>query len=118
MPQASYPDIIDNLALFSGLGHAEKTELLRDGRMYHYKRGEYLFHHGDPIQYFYIICSGTVQLLRANRDGDHVTTDLVIPGKTICKDEIFHHHSNYHQVSALAVDEVVAVQFAAGWLKK
>ncbi len=118
MPQTLYPDVINNLKLFSGLSDHEKEKILRDGKIRWYERGHQLFRHGDPIQHFYIVCSGAMQLLRATPDGHEITTDVVIPGNTLCKREIFRDQARHHQVSAVVVKDVVVVEFPAAWLKK
>ena len=108
---------MNNIPLFSGVPEDERDELLQKGRIQQLSRGEYLFHLGDPIEHFYIICQGNMQLLRETPDGKEITTNVKFRGKTIGKIEIlkaFKHHT----VSACALDDVVLLEFSASWLKK
>lgn len=118
MPQTLFPDVINNLNLFSGISHQEKLAFMREGRIRWCAKGQYLFRYGEPINHFYIVCSGLVQLLRQTPDGCLITTDFVIPGKTIGKNEIFHKFSNHRQLSAIATEDTIVVEFSAAWLKK
>ena len=118
MPQALFPDVINKLKLFDGLNTEQKGVLLREGRIRWCGQGQYLFHSGDPVSHFYIVCSGAMQLLRQTPDGDQITTDVVIAGKTISKTEIFRDAKNRHNVSAVAIEDAIVLEFSAAWLKK
>lgn len=110
------PAAIKSIPLFSGLTDQEKDVLLAGGRTHAYSKGEHLFLHGDELKNFYIICNGTVRIYRSNADGHETTTDVAISGKTMCKTEVFQ-ASRLHTVSAVAVDDVVVMEFPVSWLK-
>ncbi|HEU5046524.1 MAG TPA: Crp/Fnr family transcriptional regulator [Rickettsiales bacterium] len=116
MADAIFPSSIKSIPLFAGLTEQERDNLLSAGRTHNYSKGEHLFMHGDPLKNFYIICSGTVRLYRSTAEGNEVTTDIAISGKTMCKTEIFQAARN-HTVNALAVDEVVVLEFPVSWLR-
>lgn len=116
MTSSVLPDSVRNMPLFSGLTERERSDLLSSGRSHSYSKGEHLFLQGDPLKNFYIVLKGTVRLYRSNADGHEVTTDVAIAGKTMCKTEIFQASRN-HTVSALAVDEVVVLEFPVNWLR-
>lgn len=117
MPYKTFPDVVNNLALFSGIPELERNQLLQEGQLRHVARGGYLFHHGDPVERFYIICRGNMQLVRETPDGKEITTAVKSRGKTIGKVEIlktFKHHT----LSACAVTDVDVLEFSAEWLRK
>ena len=117
MPYKTFPDIVNNLALFAGVPAKERDSLLQSGVLRNVARGKYLFHHGDPVTHFYIVCRGAMRLMRETPDGKEITTDVTGQGKTIGKVEILKTFK-YHTVSARAVEDVVALEFPATWLKK
>lgn len=116
MPLMNYSDIVSNLPLFSGISEEEKKRLLKNGKLRHIASGDYLFHNGDVIHHFYIICTGSVQLLRETPDGKKITTDISTRGRTIGKAEILN-TSTHHNVSAFALEDVTLLEFPAKWLK-
>ena len=117
MPYKSFPSVVNNLPLFSGISEEERDGLLREGKLRQLAKGEYLFHQGDPIPYFYIICSGNMQMLRDTPDGKAITTQMKPRGKTIGKADILLGDSSHHRVSACAIDDVVLLEFPASWLR-
>lgn len=116
MPPTIYPDIIRALPLFSGLNEQDKAALLTGGRIRQCKRGQLLFHHGDPVTHFYIIISGTVQFSRENPDGHEKTIDVFKAGQTMCESEIMD-ACRHHRVNAIALDDVAVMEFPMAWLK-
>lgn len=117
MPSKMFPDAINSLALFAGISPEERDNFLRAGHIRKLSRGEYIFHRGDPVKHFYIVCSGNVQLIRETPDGKEITTDITSRGKTIGKMDIlqaFHQHT----ASACAIDDVQVLEFPATWLKE
>ncbi|NDF11801.1 MAG: Crp/Fnr family transcriptional regulator [Proteobacteria bacterium] len=115
MPYTTYS--LDKLPLLAGLKDEEKKALISSGIERHYPKGSYLFHCGEPVTHFYVVCSGAMQLVRGTTDGKEVTQDIVIQGKTIGKTEILQQVHKIHMVSALAVEDSVVLEFPAAWLK-
>ena len=117
MPKTISPNQVWDCYLFSGMTQQEKGELLKEGHISHYSRGEYLFQHGDAIQNFHIVCSGTVQLFRQTPDGRQFTTGVIAAGRSIGEAEIFT-TIREHQLSAVAVDDVVTMKLHMAWIKE
>lgn len=117
MLEKTFPDIIENLPLFQGVPAAERSRLLSAGRLRRLSRGEYLFRHGDPIKSFYIVCSGSMRLVRETPDGKEVTTDITCEGSTIGKIDVLRDFSA-HTVSACAIGDAAVLEFPAGWLRE
>src|SRR6185369_8813019 len=79
--QVTYPHVLRTLSLFAGLSESERGRLVQTGKVRRYKAGENLFHYGDPVAQFYIVCDGAVQLFRETADGHEVTSDVQIAGE-------------------------------------
>lgn len=117
MPFKAYSEILNNLKLFSGIAVDERDKLLSQGHLRHLNPDDMLFRHGDPIDHFYIVCSGAVRLTRETPDGKQITTDISPSGKTIGKSDIFQTRYHQHRVSAIAVDKCTVLEFPASWLR-
>lgn len=110
------PPIIRAMPLFSGLTEKDKDNLLQEGRLRNYSRGQIVFRHGEPVAQFCIITSGTIQLYRENAEGDEKTIDLLTIGQTLCESEIMD-ACRSHRASVKAVDESTLLSFPVNWLK-
>lgn len=116
MPDKLVAEVAEKLALFAGINADDRNSMLQEGRLRYVTRGEYLFHNGDPVSRFYIVCSGSMRLTRETPDGKELTTDITCRGKTIGKFDIlksFRHHST----GACAIDDAVVLEFPSIWLK-
>lgn len=112
----SVTDIAQTLPLLSGMTDNEKSGMLKEGQVRNYARGEHLFLHGDPAKHMYVLCKGTVRLIRETPDGNEFTTDVMIAGQTVGDTELFSPHGEY-PYNAIAVDDVTALRFDTAWLK-
>lgn len=52
------------------------------------RRGEYLFHAGDPFRAVYVIRAGSVKMVNGSREGDERITGFYLPGELIGLDAI------------------------------
>jgi CRP/FNR family transcriptional regulator, dissimilatory nitrate respiration regulator len=86
------------------------------GQIRHLHEGERLFCHGDPIEHFYIVCSGVVRMVRETPDGMQLTANIAFRGKTIGKPDIFEPWHRHHHVTAYAVEQSTLLVFSANWL--
>lgn len=110
------PDSVRKLPLFSDLGEGEKDTLLAGAKLRELSRGDTLFHYGDPVTHFYVICQGQIQLFRATGDGHEKTLDILKSGQTLCEAEIMD-SCRTHRANAMAVEKAVIIEFPVGWLK-
>lgn len=102
--------------LFEGLEEKEKEALLKGGKIKNFSSQEYIYRHGEPADYFYIVSQGTIKLFRETPDGYALTTDILIAGNTAGEIEILESVPLY-QSSAMAVGAVSMLQFSRHWLK-
>ncbi|MFY9287949.1 MAG: Crp/Fnr family transcriptional regulator [Alphaproteobacteria bacterium] len=116
MPTATAQPILRSLPLFTGLTEQEKDDLIQAGKGRRYKNGENVFHFGDPIRSFYIICEGAIQLFRETPDGHEMTSEVLISGDAIGETEILQ-LSPTHRFNALAIKDSLVVEFPVNWLK-
>ncbi len=110
------PNSVRDMSLFFGLTEKDRDDLLVEGSLRHYMRGQILFRHGEAVAQFYIVVVGLVQLYRENVDGSEKTIDLFRVGQTLCESEIMD-ACRHHRASAKAIDEVTVLVFSAAWLK-
>lgn len=104
------------LPLFSSLSKEESALLIGNSRIGQYKRGKFLFMHGDAITHFYVVCRGSVQLFRETPDGHEITSNILISGDSINADEIVSGQQN-HMANARAVDDVSVLEIPIAWLR-
>lgn len=105
------------LPLFSDLTAEEAALLASSSRIQQYARGKFVFHHGDKITHFHVVCRGTVQLFRETPDGHEVTSDILIAGDLLNADEIIARQT-IHVANARAVDDVALLEVPIGWLRE
>lgn len=111
------PDITKTMPLFAGLTEKDRSGLLAGGRIRQLSRGHMLFAQGDPVTHFYIVLSGTMQLFRANAEGNEKTTDVLKVGQTMCEGEILD-ACRTHRVNAVPFEDSAVMEFPVGWLKE
>lgn len=108
---------LQDVPLFAGLDMREKESLISGGRSRRLGRGEPLFSQGDVLTHFYLLVSGTMQLVRAAASGREKTIALLKSGQVLCEDEIM--DACHHQrTSAVALEDCVLLEFQASWLKE
>ena len=104
------PNSVRTMPLFSGLTEKDKDNLLTEGHLRHYARGQKVFRHGEPISQFYIVVSGAIQLYRENAEGSEKTINLFKAGQTLCESEIMD-ACRSHRANAKAIDESILLSF-------
>ena len=109
------PGFLRDIPLFSGLGKEEKDSLLKDGRISTYRRRQTIFRQGDPLQNFYIVCNGTVQVFRQTPEGREITLNILTAGDMACSREIFE-LSSVHIAHAASVNDASVMSFPRKWL--
>jgi len=111
-----YRQVARSAEIFKGLNEEEKDNLLKDGKIRYINKKEFLFRHGDPLLNFYVICFGTIQLVRSNADGGEKTLNILSAHDIICGDRIYDPCTT-HQFNAVAVNDAVVIEFPKLWLK-
>lgn len=77
-------DFIQRIPLFSRLHDSEFQELASQIEEAPYKKGEYIFHEGDPAEYFHIVKEGSVKCVKSSPDGREFTLKYLMPGDLFC----------------------------------
>ncbi len=117
MLKTSNAPVVQSLPLFAGLSEEEKDALIQGGKIRHYESGEVLFHYGDSIIKFLIICEGAIQLFRETPDGHEMTSDVLIAGDTVGETEILQSQSTY-RFNAIAIKKTSVMEFPLSWLRE
>ncbi len=107
---------VRSFPLFAALDEAEKDKLIQAGKLRHCYSGQHLFVFGDPVQHFYIICDGALQLFRETPDGHEMTADVLIAGDCVGETDLLRPGLT-HQFNALAIKETTLLAFPLDWLK-
>jgi CRP-like cAMP-binding protein len=115
--QTHYPSVLRTLPLFAGLSEGERSRLVLGGKIRPFKNGEPIFHYGDPIAHFYIVCEGAVQLFRESADGHEMTSDVLIPGDIIGETDILQPRKG-RPFNATAAKDSALMELPISWLRE
>ncbi|MEA2630626.1 MAG: family transcriptional regulator, cyclic receptor protein, partial [Chloroflexota bacterium] len=67
-------------ALFAGLSEDDLVGLAREMRTRRFRRGEVLFHQGDPGEALFVVTSGAVKISLPSEEGDEAIIATVNAG--------------------------------------
>jgi CRP/FNR family cyclic AMP-dependent transcriptional regulator len=73
-------EALERIQLFSGLAQADLVRLADGLRTRRFRRGEVLFHQGDPGDSLFIVNSGAVKIVLPSEEGDEAILTTVRPG--------------------------------------
>ncbi len=73
-------EALERIQLFSGLAPADLVRLADGLRTRRFRRGEVLFHQGDPGDSLFIVNSGAVKIVLPSEEGDEAILTTVRPG--------------------------------------
>jgi len=110
-------NLIDSLPLFAEINESERAILLKVIIIRKVARGEVLFLQGDPMLYFCIVCSGTLQSFRETADGHEITPEILTSGDSICLSEIMNKNPLY-VTNIRAVEDSEIMEIPIKWLKQ
>jgi CRP/FNR family transcriptional regulator, cyclic AMP receptor protein len=80
--------------VFQDLSPAEVEPLAKTARARDYRRGEYLFHAGDPADYLHVVASGQIKNSMTTKDGDEFIYDVLTQGGVFGEPGIFSREHN------------------------
>ena len=80
---------IAEIPLISFLPEAQRELVVRAGRERSLKRGEVLFHEGDPAEALFAVTAGQMKLVRYSPRGKEMLLHLVHPGQTFADAALF-----------------------------
>lgn len=106
----SIPALLAKINLFAELGDGETTRIARHTRERALRRGEVLFHRGDPCTGIHVLVSGQVKLAAVSSCGKEKVVELVGPGRLIGTDSLVLNDS--HGLSAEALSDCIVLQIA------
>ena len=92
---------------FSHLGENELREIAVLATPCHFKKGQFIFHEGDPSNLFYVVQRGRVKLFRT-RSGKNFIASVVSRGYTLNASALFERQAYF--LSAQAMDDVTLLR--------
>jgi CRP/FNR family transcriptional regulator, nitrogen oxide reductase regulator len=78
---AGIVDVLKASPVFAGVPVKELAALAQVARDDTYRAREYVFMEGDPAEWFCLVRSGRIKILRASRGGKEVVLELLGPGE-------------------------------------
>ncbi len=75
------PDQLRPLALFAGLSDEQLDDLAAAGQVFAIEPGAVLFAEGQPAEYWWVLLSGTIDLIRHVGREDAVVAHMDVPGR-------------------------------------
>jgi CRP/FNR family transcriptional regulator, cyclic AMP receptor protein len=73
-------EALERIQLFSGLAPADLVRLADGLRTRRFRRGEVLFHQGDPGDSLFIVSAGAVKIVLPSEEGDEAILTTIGPG--------------------------------------
>jgi CRP/FNR family transcriptional regulator, anaerobic regulatory protein len=80
--------------VFQDLSPAEVEPLAKAVRVREYRRGEYLFHAGDPADFLHVVANGQIKNSMTTKDGDEFIYDVLTQGGVFGEPGIFSREHN------------------------
>ncbi len=72
-----------DVPLLASMPEPERTRVLEACEPCHYRRGDALFHQGDPSDGLHVVESGRLAVRVTTETGDSVTLDVIGPGRVV-----------------------------------
>ncbi len=79
-PTGPVMEALERIQLFSGLAPADLVRLAEGLRTRRFRRGEVLFHQGDPGDSLFIVSTGAVKIVLPSEEGDEAILTSIRPG--------------------------------------
>jgi CRP-like cAMP-binding protein len=112
--QKEYPkgDLITDVKVFKvcptfvGMDERQLSEIASAAKPHHFKKGDFIFHQGDPPNFFYVVQQGIVKTFKVSALGKHIIVKISSFGDTLNASALF---GEKHFLSAQAIDGVVVL---------
>ncbi|NGO72470.1 Crp/Fnr family transcriptional regulator [Streptomyces sp. SB3404] len=101
--------LLARLPLFSGLAPEQLGVLAAGSRLSPQRKGEILFHQGDPVRGFFSVLSGQMQLTVSTADGSEKVVEIVAAGESFGEAVVFEGLRYPVTATALVGTELLAV---------
>jgi CRP/FNR family transcriptional regulator len=79
-------NIFHCIPFFAHLSHRERSILARELVETRYRKGEFIFHEGEPATCFHVLAAGAVKCTKTSPAGKQVTLKILLPGDLFCCD--------------------------------
>ena len=103
----THAEMLANVPFFALLDEAERTTLAERLDLESFAAGTVMFHHGDPGDSLYVLCSGVVELFFKNDTGERIVLETAREGDFF--GEISLIDSGPRMASALVKEDAVAL---------
>lgn len=107
-PQIDFSHLLRRFPIFAGLDD-NALRLIRVDEQLTFRAGETIFQQGDPIQYIYLILSGSVKLEHRSRAGDLQLTQHLTPNQTLGRLELDTPEGQLGTATALTLTRLIAI---------
>src|SRR6266508_2997346 len=74
-------EILGQSSLLAGLPREELEQLAAAMRRRSYRRGEVIFHEGDPGETLHLVCQGRLKAVLASESGEEAVLRIISPGQ-------------------------------------
>ena len=75
-----------HIPLLNILSGADRQRILQELTEIRYGKNEFIFHEGDPTEYFHIVKEGTVKCIKSSPEGKECTLKVLMSGDLFCCD--------------------------------
>lgn len=99
-------EVLRHCPTFAGSGEDQLSEIAAVAKPHSFKKGNFIFHQGDPPNFFYVVQRGIVKTFKVSAFGKHIIVKIASFGDTLNASALF---GERHFVSAQAIDEVVVL---------
>ena len=108
MPTSDRTAILRSSPIFSGLPAGERQALASVAREQTYRIRDFVFMEGDPADWFCMVVSGRIKILRQSRGGKEVVLELLGPGEPFGGGAVLEHRP--YPASAQATEPTVVLR--------
>jgi CRP-like cAMP-binding protein len=98
--------VFGGCSTFAGLSEDQLSEIAAVATPRYFKKGELIFHQGDPPNFFHVVQQGMVKTYKVSAFGKHIIVKIASFGDTLNASALF---GEKHFVSAQAIDDVVVL---------
>jgi CRP-like cAMP-binding protein len=78
--------VLAGIPLLNILSGQDRQRVLNELTESRYGKGDFIFHEGDPTEYFHILKEGTVKCVKSTSAGKECTLKVLMPGDLFCCD--------------------------------
>jgi len=110
------PNPVDDLGsiyLFSRLEPRQLSQVRAGMRVRRLEEGETLFHHGQPVEHFFLLRQGQMKLFRLSAEGQEKVIEIIRPGQTFAEAAMFMDRRLGYPVSSAAIEPAEVWAFEA-----